>query len=212
MLSVRSFSIVSLWSVDVPSRCNAIINLFWSILDIWLLSKKQISYLNTKYIFFCPTHCSPSVVGCFDFLCKIWWEFLGGMLKCDRAYMGALFWHLSSLQWVCMCVCVWQHSDMCWSQSAGRFYLQTRLACGKTKWKKGFAIKLPGIIYCALCDVPAKQIWWHWFDREKSDREKRGIGVSEGWRVDGRSIFLEFPFFILSDTLSLCTLCLEVRK
>lgn len=33
------------------------------------------------------------------------------------------------------------------------------------KKKRGFAIKLPGIIYGALYDVPAKQIWWHWFDR-----------------------------------------------
>lgn len=106
------------------------------------------------------------------------------------------YFDISSLRWVCMCVYVWLLSDMCWFQSAGRFYLQTRLTCGKTKWKKGFAIKLPGIIYCALCDVPAKQIWWHWFDREKSDREKRGIGVSEGWRVDGRSIFC--PFFWVS--------------
>jgi len=112
--------------------------------------------------------------------------------------MGALFWHLSPQRWVCMCVYMWLLSDMCWFQSAGRFYLQTQLACGKTKWKKGgLPLNCQGLY--TVCSVMCQQNRFGGIDlTEKGVTERReGLGwVRGGGLMEGALfvLFLSFPF------------------
>lgn len=118
----------------------------------------------------------------------------------DRAYMGALFWHLSLQRWVCMRVYVWLLSDMRWFQSAGRFYLQTQLACGKTKWKKkrGLPLNCQGLY--TVRSVMCQQNRFGGIDlTDKRVTERReGLGwVRGGGLMEGAFfsvLFLSFLF------------------
>lgn len=85
--------------------------------------------------------------------------------------------------WAClrMAVCV----DLC--LQADSIYKHCSHV-GRLNEREGFAIKLPGIIYSALCDVPANQIWWHWFDRKEGERL--------GWVRGKRAFFGPFLSFL----------------